>query len=538
MSQAQTISDSASIPKPLAHNDVADENDAITMRAPKSTTKPLPAHLFYFMGVHFLIAFCEMILVVPLMRLFEQSLCFSYYTIHDPSVIGHGGLIPEALCKIVEIQHDLATIRGWKSLLDIIPVLLVAIPTGKLGDKYGRRKVLAGSLLGVMGSLVLIYTVCLFPKLFPLRLVYLGSIFLLFGGGLYTSAALMWAMASEVCDDEQRSVLISGYVQCSFVLIIEIRSRAYYYIFSAFYVAELVASFLVTMTAEISPWIPCGLAFGSLVVCMILLASMPNSRKQKSGSDHAVPEGASLINLVADQDSQTSTKVEPTDLISLFSNTNILLSIPVFIVGTLRYTTLNVLIQYASIRFGWKISDGAAFYSETAIVNIILYSLLVPRLVLVVRAKFNIRPQVMDMVLMRTCVCLMAAGALILGFAPFDKMLYLGVFIFSAGFGSRVSTLSFTSYMIPDNSKASFYAAVAILENIGHALGDPAMQQILAAVMRGPKVWLATPFFFVAGLYISAGIVTLFLRVEKDGNPKTRERQDNDGGHEYEPLLA
>ncbi|KAH6706206.1 hypothetical protein BKA61DRAFT_456626, partial [Leptodontidium sp. MPI-SDFR-AT-0119] len=69
----------------------------------------------------------------------------------------------------------------------------------------------------------------------------------------------------------------------------------------------------------------------------------------------------------------------------------------------------------------------------------------------------------------------------------------------------------------PDHSKASFYAAVAILENIGHALGDPMMQQIFAAVMGGPVFWLATPFFFAGGLYMLAGIFTLFFRVDNLG---------------------
>ncbi|KAH6706205.1 hypothetical protein BKA61DRAFT_455952, partial [Leptodontidium sp. MPI-SDFR-AT-0119] len=73
------------------------------------------------MGIHFCLAFCEIVLAVPLIKLFEQSLCFSYYSVHDPSIIENGGSIPEALCKVVEIQQDLATIRGWKSLLDIVP---------------------------------------------------------------------------------------------------------------------------------------------------------------------------------------------------------------------------------------------------------------------------------------------------------------------------------------------------------------------------------------------------------------------------------
>jgi hypothetical protein len=66
------------------------------------------------MSIHFLLAFCEMILVAPLIRLFEQSLCLSHYDFPSAG-------IPESMCKGPEIQHPLATIRGWKSMFDTIP---------------------------------------------------------------------------------------------------------------------------------------------------------------------------------------------------------------------------------------------------------------------------------------------------------------------------------------------------------------------------------------------------------------------------------
>ena len=53
------------------------------------------------------------------------------------------------------------------------PVLLVAIPIGKLGDHHGRRKIMALSLVGVAVSLVEIFVVCMVPLLiFQLCLTY------------------------------------------------------------------------------------------------------------------------------------------------------------------------------------------------------------------------------------------------------------------------------------------------------------------------------------------------------------------------------
>ena len=70
-----------------------------------------------------------------------------------------------------------------------------------------------------------------------------------------------------------------------------------------------------------------------------------------------------------------------------------------------------------------------------------------------------------------------------------------GVFIFAAGFGSRVFALSLVSYWIADNAKATMFAAIVVLESLGHAIGDPSMQQIFAASLELPPFWQAMPLF-------------------------------------------
>jgi hypothetical protein len=78
------------------------------------------------MAIHFLLAFCEMILVAPLIKLFEESLCLSHFNFPSRGV-------EESLCKIPEVQAPLARMRGWKSMFDTLP-----------GDTFfsGQRKML------------------------------------------------------------------------------------------------------------------------------------------------------------------------------------------------------------------------------------------------------------------------------------------------------------------------------------------------------------------------------------------------------------
>lgn len=282
----------------------------------------------------------------------------------------------------------------------------------------------------------------------------------------------------------------------------------------------MIASYVASVTVDISPWISCGLAMASVLLCLLLLAVMPDTSKSKHQLSHRA-ESSEADNDINEED-QTSKAPSPLTSISILhsalSNRNILLATPLFFVGIFKYTTLNVLIQYASVRFGLRVSTGATFYTETAVVNILLFLFFIPQVTTYIRKQYKVRPQVIDLFLVRTNVSLACIGALSIGLAQSGRILPIGmsmlwacrpsfpklvltlsgVAIFAAGFGSRVSTLSLVSYWISDDAKGTIYAAITVLESLGHAIGDPSMLQILAASLEFPPFWQALPFFVTA----------------------------------------
>ena len=75
----------------------------------------------YCLLLYFLVKMYDMVLVAPLTALFEQALCRAYHKMHDPSLIAPGGSVHESLCKLDEIQAELANIRGWMLAFDALP---------------------------------------------------------------------------------------------------------------------------------------------------------------------------------------------------------------------------------------------------------------------------------------------------------------------------------------------------------------------------------------------------------------------------------
>lgn len=111
---------------------------------------------------------------------------------------------------------------------------------------------------------------------------------------------------------------------------------------------------------------------------------------------------------------------------SALSNKNVLFAIPVFLTGSLRFTILNILIQYGSNRFKLKISTGALFYTETAVVNMLLFLFAAPFLSFYIITKYHVRPQIIDLFVSRTCVSLLCFGSLLIGLSRTSKILPIG----------------------------------------------------------------------------------------------------------------
>ena len=58
----------------------------------------------------------------PRLRALESDVCRTHYRIYDPSVINPASdNVPEELCKIAQVQTDLAFLLGWDSFFQNVP---------------------------------------------------------------------------------------------------------------------------------------------------------------------------------------------------------------------------------------------------------------------------------------------------------------------------------------------------------------------------------------------------------------------------------
>lgn len=68
----------------------------------------------------------------PMVRIMESIACRQYFLGVDPTKIGADGQVPEAMCKIGEVQAELAAVKGYHMFFDGSLSTLIGIFSARL----------------------------------------------------------------------------------------------------------------------------------------------------------------------------------------------------------------------------------------------------------------------------------------------------------------------------------------------------------------------------------------------------------------------
>lgn len=157
----------------------------------------------------------------PMVRIMESIACRQYFLGVDPTKIGADGQVPESMCKIGEVQAELAAVKGYHVFFDgilsrLIQIFaiellsdrsagaLLAIPYGLLADRHGRKPTLALSLPGFGLNALFTLIILWFSDFFPLRALWLTALTWVLGGGPVVSFAIIWTMMADVTNESER----------------------------------------------------------------------------------------------------------------------------------------------------------------------------------------------------------------------------------------------------------------------------------------------------------------------------------------------
>ncbi|KAM0410374.1 hypothetical protein ACHAPZ_000970 [Fusarium culmorum] len=99
-----------------------------------------------------------------LSQILEGILCRQYHGTSDPT--------SDPRCKDEDVQGELSIILSMKATFELLPTVIFSIPYGLAADVYGRKPVLIVATLGCVLYGLAGLVICMFPSIFPLRLLW------------------------------------------------------------------------------------------------------------------------------------------------------------------------------------------------------------------------------------------------------------------------------------------------------------------------------------------------------------------------------
>lgn len=297
-------------------------------------------------SVLFLIELADGISTPAWNALLEKGLCAEAYP-EIARFLAAGGENP--LCKDPAVQGKLALYRGWAYTLDCLPTILLALPYGSLSDHWGRKPIAILSIIGITLGMVWYEVVFYFPL--PMWTFTLSFVFNLIGGGSAVGMSMIYTMLADVLHVEEMAPVLFRF-------------------YSVFLLAELVSNPLGGFLVATSPWLTLfiGNVFMVLVIGSVYI--FPETLSVRLWHDKRA--GKAPSQRLAPLDGDGGDELKKTGMRAVLDDARAqLMEVWDFLIGNRRIVVLmlplifvtlgkyiqEMLLQYATKRFGWSWSE-------------------------------------------------------------------------------------------------------------------------------------------------------------------------------------
>lgn len=203
---------------------------------------------------------------------------------------------------------------------------------------------------------------------------------------------------------------------------------------------------------------------------------------------------------------------------------NILISLLTFLFNAISVSSINLLLQYISVRYAWTIAQAGFLMSLRAGVNIILFILVLPlmtRWLLLGRYHFSSMRK--DLWLARGSNILLPTGFIVLALSPNVGSAVTGIIILTLGTGFPSLMRSLVTSMVDPHYIARLYGLITIFEMVGYMLSGPMLAVLFKHGLELGGFAVGLPFFAAGGIASFSALLVWTISITQDEDARIVE---------------
>ncbi|VUC27397.1 unnamed protein product [Clonostachys rosea] len=435
---------------------------------------------------------------IPLLRVLEDRICHEYYDMSMSPLEP----IDESLCKEEWIQSRMAFILSINSAIGALSGFLAAFPWGAAADRIGRKPVLTIAMTGMALEVIWDISVLWFHTHLPIKLIWLGGVFNIIGGGNAIVVGMLFSIATDATTDENRAV-------------------AFLRLHVAAMAGSLISPTLCALLMErVSPWVCQWIGVLLLVFGSVAIYGVPNPPK--------LPHSPSRDEQESDSDEDPVNQKTPSRLMKMISLPItpslflffllILLSMPVAL------ATQTFMSQYVSKRYHIKLASTGYIQSTYGVGHIVQAFVILPlvshlltstSIPAMFRAKDEKRR---DVILLRGSFCFLLVGLIAVGLARDLVSFMFGLVILVLGSGYASLLKSLMSLYADAKHRSRLFSLIGMVEVLARVYSDPALAGLYSFGLHHGGGWIGAPYFGVALLIAACLALLSFIKLPQSND--------------------
>ncbi|KAK8090452.1 major facilitator superfamily transporter [Apiospora hydei] len=487
---ARTVASGANHERPnhSAHSIMAgdvpgdDDKPSSTQRHMKNSNSAAYRITNILCAIIFVAAGAGGLVTIPQIQLLETAVCREFR--EGAEVAGlldeSGSSLEPPSCKGKEVQSTVAYIIAVGAALESVIGFLGAIPWSTVADRIGRKPVFVLALIGITAD-NLIWLAMIWLQLnfhIPSWTVWFASAGLVLGGGNAMLTSVVLSTITDAAPEEIRASLFM---------------RVHAAALSASLLAPSLASALMGAFGPLDPD-----ALGRHDTASTRTSS--DGPFQISSAIHALTQASKSLRAFLPFVSRPSL---------------VCLLITVLLSYSLIPATMQLLVQYVSIRYSIGINDTGYVQTVYGLAQLLQLFLGLPLLARLVRSRAGVGSDAQrDLYLARFSFLVAIPGALLMGAAANLGFFVAGLLVLALGAGSSSYQRSLLSSFFDAEYHSRLFSLVAMVDMVGSVYSGPMLAGLFTSGMElGGDGFLGLPYYALASLMGVCLALMFFVRL-------------------------